>query len=104
MGITVSLLTGDGVETARAVAKEVGIEESEVWAGVSPKGKAKIVKELVEKMRRGGVAMVSLIVQFLRLVSKRVVQTRNASLISLLRLVYVFPCRSETESTTPQPS
>lgn len=60
MGITVSLLTGDGVETAKAVAKEVGIDEREVWAGVSPKGKAKIVRELGEKMSRGGVAMVSL--------------------------------------------
>lgn len=60
MGITVSLLTGDGVETARAVAREVGIDQDEVWAGVSPKGKAKIVAEMGEKMMSGGVAMVSL--------------------------------------------
>ena len=58
MGITVSLLTGDGESTARAVAREVGIDEDEVWAGVSPKGKAKIVADLGEKMRVGGVAMV----------------------------------------------
>lgn len=58
MGIRVSLLTGDGLETARAVAREVGIDESEVWAGVSPKGKAKIVAELGQK-GQGGVAMVS---------------------------------------------
>jgi len=105
MGITVSLLTGDGTETARAVAKEVGIEESEVWAGVSPKGKAKIVKELGEKMRRGGVAMVSLTFRplssfdaFARLDYLEEETRRRQSFFRLFRF------RSETESTTLQHS
>jgi Cu+-exporting ATPase len=57
MGIIVSLLTGDAEATAKAVAREVGIDESEVWAGVSPKGKARIVADLGLK-GEGGVAMV----------------------------------------------
>ncbi|KAK4685073.1 P-type Cu+ transporter, partial [Tremellales sp. Uapishka_1] len=57
MGIKVTLLTGDAVATARAVARQVGIDENEVYAGVSPKGKAKIVRDLMEK-DGGGVAMV----------------------------------------------
>ncbi|WVR09060.1 hypothetical protein IAU60_006121 [Kwoniella sp. DSM 27419] len=57
MGIRISLLTGDAEVTARAVAREVGIDEDEVYAGVSPAGKAKIVKDLGER-DGGGVAMV----------------------------------------------
>ncbi|WVQ93212.1 hypothetical protein IAU59_000276 [Kwoniella sp. CBS 9459] len=57
MGIKVTLLTGDAEITAKAVAREVGIDEDEVYAGVSPKGKAKIVKDLGER-DGGGVAMV----------------------------------------------
>lgn len=57
MGIKVTMLTGDAKATALAVAREVGIEEEEVYAGVSPKGKAKIVQNLMEK-DGGGVAMV----------------------------------------------
>jgi Cu+-exporting ATPase len=59
MGIVVTMLTGDAGETAKAVAREVGIEEEEVYAGVSPKGKAKIVRDLMER-DGGGVAMVCL--------------------------------------------
>lgn len=58
MGIIVTMLTGDAEETAKAVAREVGIDEDEVYAGVSPKGKAKIVRDLMER-DNGGVAMVS---------------------------------------------
>jgi Cu+-exporting ATPase len=58
MGIAVTMLTGDAEETAKAVAREVGIDEDEVYAGVSPKGKAKIVRDLMER-DNGGVAMVS---------------------------------------------
>lgn len=61
MGINVQLLTGDAAGTARAVAREVGIDEADVWAEVSPKGKAKIVCDLVEAQgggAGGGVAMV----------------------------------------------
>lgn len=57
MGIKVALLTGDAETTARSIAREVGIDESEVYAGISPKGKAKVVKDLIER-DGGGVAMV----------------------------------------------
>ncbi|WWC91209.1 uncharacterized protein L201_006151 [Kwoniella dendrophila CBS 6074] len=57
MGIKVTMLTGDAEITAKAIAREVGIDENEVYAGVSPKGKAKIVGDLGEK-DGGGVAMV----------------------------------------------
>ncbi|WVW79360.1 hypothetical protein I302_101328 [Kwoniella bestiolae CBS 10118] len=57
MGIKVTMLTGDAEATAKAIAKEVGIDKNEVYAGVSPKGKAKIVSDLGLK-DGGGVAMV----------------------------------------------
>ncbi|KAL7423999.1 Cu(2+)-transporting P-type ATPase [Cryptotrichosporon argae] len=57
MGIAVTLLTGDAEPTAWAIARAVGIDESDVYAGVSPKGKAKVVRDLMER-GRGGVAMV----------------------------------------------
>lgn len=56
MGIKVTMLTGDAAATAQAVARQVGIDEDEVYSGVSPKGKAKIVQDLDEAS--GGVAMV----------------------------------------------
>jgi len=55
MGIKVTMLTGDSEATARAVARQVGIDEDEVYAGVSPKGKATIVGNLSAD---GDVAMV----------------------------------------------
>ncbi|ORX39136.1 E1-E2 ATPase-domain-containing protein [Kockovaella imperatae] len=57
MGIQVSLLTGDAESTARAVARQVGIDESEIYAGVSPKGKAKVILDIMQRTA-GGVAMV----------------------------------------------
>lgn len=57
MGIEVNMLTGDGRETALVIAQQVGIEPEGVWADMSPKGKAAIVTELMEK-EGGGVAMV----------------------------------------------
>ncbi len=57
MGIKITLLTGDSRQTALAVAKEVGIDPSDVFAEMSPKGKAKVIEELMVK-ERGGVAMV----------------------------------------------
>ncbi|KAN0113825.1 copper P-type ATPase CtaA [Russula decolorans] len=57
MGIEVNLLTGDARETALVVAKQVGIRPENVWAGMSPKGKATIVTELIEK-EGSSVAMV----------------------------------------------
>jgi len=57
MGVTVHMMTGDGAITARAIAKRVGIPAANVSSGMSPKGKAKLVSDLVEK-HKGGVAMV----------------------------------------------
>jgi len=55
MGIRTVLLTGDNPKTARAVAKQAGIDESDVAAGVLPDGKEKAVRLLAEK---GKTAMV----------------------------------------------
>jgi len=57
MGIEVCMLTGDSEATAQAIARNVGIPSHCVWSRVSPKGKARIIQELMEK-RKGGVAMV----------------------------------------------
>ncbi|TBU30491.1 copper P-type ATPase CtaA [Dichomitus squalens] len=57
MGIEVNMMTGDAKTTALAVAKQVGIKPEHVWAHMSPKGKASVVTELIEK-HGGGVAMV----------------------------------------------
>lgn len=57
MGIEVNMMTGDAKGTALAVAKQVGIKPEHVWANMSPKGKASVVTELMEKYG-GGVAMV----------------------------------------------
>ena len=53
MGLTVVMLTGDNEVTAKAIAKEVGIDE--VVAGVFPDGKEQVIREL---QNRGKVAMV----------------------------------------------
>ncbi|MGF1649170.1 MAG: heavy metal translocating P-type ATPase [Hyphomicrobiaceae bacterium] len=45
-GCRVLMITGDGAQTAEAVAREVGIEASEVMAGVLPEGKAAAVARL----------------------------------------------------------
>ncbi|KAG8724051.1 hypothetical protein FRC09_000652 [Ceratobasidium sp. 395] len=63
MGIEVCMMTGDSAPTAYAIASEVGIPRACVWAGMSPKGKATVVGELMEKEKAkgksgGGVAMV----------------------------------------------
>ncbi|KAI0709854.1 copper P-type ATPase CtaA [Earliella scabrosa] len=57
MGIEVHMMTGDAKGTALAVAKQVGIRPENVLANMSPKGKASVVTELMEK-HGGGVAMV----------------------------------------------
>ncbi|KAH9953654.1 E1-E2 ATPase-domain-containing protein [Russula dissimulans] len=56
MGIEVNLLTGDRRSTALVVAQHVGIKPEGVWADMSPKGKAAVVKDLMKEGR--GVAMV----------------------------------------------
>ena len=53
MGITTVMLTGDNEDTAKEIAKQVGIRE--VVAGVLPDGKEKVIRELKKK---GRVAMV----------------------------------------------
>lgn len=55
MGLQVTLLSGDSEATTRAVARQVGIDDDDVFGGVSPKGKATIVRDLCSQ---GGVAMV----------------------------------------------
>lgn len=57
MGVEVNMMTGDAQGTALAIAKQVGIRADRVWANMSPKGKAAVVTELMEKYG-GGVAMV----------------------------------------------
>ncbi|KAK1232917.1 Cu(2+)-transporting P-type ATPase [Marasmius sp. AFHP31] len=57
MGIEVNMMTGDSKPTALAIAKEVGISPDGVWASMTPKGKASMVTELIEK-HGDGVAMV----------------------------------------------
>ena len=57
MGVEVNMMTGDAKGTALAIAKQVGIREDRVWANMSPKGKAAVVTELMQK-DGGGVAMV----------------------------------------------
>lgn len=53
LGVKVVMLTGDNEPTAKAIAKEVGIDE--VVAGVLPDGKEKVIKDL---QKQGHVAMV----------------------------------------------
>ena len=53
-GLRVVMLTGDNEVTARAVAKEVGIDEVE--AGVLPTGKAAVVKRLQKEGRHCAMA------------------------------------------------
>ena len=48
-GIAAYLITGDNEVTARAIAKEVGINAENVFARVSPEGKAKKISELQNK-------------------------------------------------------
>lgn len=57
MGVEVTMLTGDTKETAVAIGREVGIPPEDIYAGVSPKGKAKIVSDLMLR-EDGKVAMV----------------------------------------------
>ncbi|KAF9444175.1 copper P-type ATPase CtaA [Macrolepiota fuliginosa MF-IS2] len=65
MGIEVYMMTGDSHATGHAIARQVGIRPENVYAGMSPKGKALKVAELMEdgssgkgKRKKIGVAMV----------------------------------------------
>lgn len=57
MGIECSMMTGDSEATALAVAKQVGLPKTGIWSRMSPKGKATIISELIEKYG-DGIAMV----------------------------------------------
>lgn len=57
MGIEVNMMTGDGRATAMAIAAQVGIRPDGVWSSMTPKGKATMITELMEKYKEG-VAMV----------------------------------------------
>jgi P-type Cu+ transporter len=47
-GLKVFLITGDNAETARLIAREVGIPDERVFAEVRPERKAELVKKLQE--------------------------------------------------------
>ncbi|KAK6539378.1 hypothetical protein TWF694_009604 [Orbilia ellipsospora] len=49
MGIKVAMVTGDQRSTALAVAEAVGIDKSQVWAGVSPDEKQGLVATMKEE-------------------------------------------------------
>ena len=49
MGVQVFMLTGDQEATAKAIAAEVGIEGTDVYAGVKPDAKREIVQSLQRK-------------------------------------------------------
>lgn len=55
MGINVVMITGDNENTAKAIGKTVGLDETEVIAGVLPEGKENAIQEL---KKYGKVAMV----------------------------------------------
>ena len=55
MGLRVVMLTGDNQKTAAAIAREAGIDEESVIAGVLPDGKEEVIRRL---QRHGKVAMV----------------------------------------------
>ena len=55
LGLRVVMLTGDNRRTAEAIAREAGIDEGNVIAGVLPDGKEAVIRDL---QRTGKVAMV----------------------------------------------
>ena len=60
MGIEVFMMTGDNKPTALAIAKRVGVEAGNVWANMSPQGKASTITEMIEQ--EDDVAMVRFVV------------------------------------------
>ena len=89
MGIEVNMMTGDSKKTAIAVAKQVGIRPEGVWANMSPKGKAAMITEMIE--RDGiGIAMVCVTrknqFEWKADVFARLVTASTTRLLSLLQL------------------
>jgi P-type Cu+ transporter len=63
MGIRCGLITGDSRATARAIARELAIDDADVYAEMSPNGKRSIIVKLREQLQlssgmKNGVAMV----------------------------------------------
>ena len=53
LGIHCGIMTGDAQATANAIAKELGIAEKDVHAGMSPNGKRSIVMQLQAQAQNG---------------------------------------------------
>ena len=56
LGVSVKMLTGDGIKIAEAVGDELGV--SEVYAGLLPSDKLKIEEEVIGKKKTGEVMFV----------------------------------------------
>lgn len=54
LGVSASIVTGDQIAPALAVAKAVGIPESNVYASATPSTKQEIVEELQRSVAQGG--------------------------------------------------
>ncbi len=53
LGIRCGIITGDSPVTARTIARELNIDERDVYAGMSPNGKRTIVMQLREQAQNG---------------------------------------------------
>src|SRR5262249_54788534 len=51
-GLKIYLMTGDNEATARAIAKQAGVPEGNVFAGVRPEEKARLLGELQKRGER----------------------------------------------------
>ncbi|KAK9383417.1 E1-E2 ATPase-domain-containing protein [Kockiozyma suomiensis] len=58
LGISVAMVTGDQRAPALRVAREIGIPDSQVWAGVTPSEKQSIIKRMQAQDPRAVIAMV----------------------------------------------
>jgi P-type Cu+ transporter len=56
LGLRTVLLTGDNKQTAQAVARQVGIAEEDVFAGVRPEGKAEVIRRLQDDGKQAAFA------------------------------------------------
>ncbi|KAK9460903.1 E1-E2 ATPase-domain-containing protein [Lipomyces oligophaga] len=58
MGVEVAMVTGDQRAAAYRVAREVGIDVSNVWAGVTPAQKQEIIQQMQSESAKSVIAMV----------------------------------------------